>query len=40
VDSLETIILRSFLRLIISLTLLDIRDVIDEVILCDDLTEH
>jgi hypothetical protein len=37
---LETIILRSFLGLIILSTLLDIRDVIDGIILCDDLTER
>jgi hypothetical protein len=40
VGSLETIILRSFLGLIISLTLLDICDIIDGVILCYDLTER
>jgi hypothetical protein len=32
--------LRSFLGLIIASTLLDIRDVIDGVILCDDLTRR
>jgi hypothetical protein len=32
--------LRSFLVIIIFSTLLDIRDVIDGVILCDDLTRH
>jgi hypothetical protein len=40
VGSLETIILRSFLGLIILLTSLDIRDVIDGVIICNDLTER
>jgi hypothetical protein len=40
VGSLETIVLRSFLVLTISLTLPDIRDIIDGVILCDDLTER